>query len=102
MHQPEALLVCRVNSGAYFPVPELPKSGGGNAVNPTPGASGSSYVYGIKRPPPPILPPAGSSSDFMSLSVTEDYGPATAPYPPPAASVVMGGEQLVDNEEAIT
>jgi hypothetical protein len=92
-----------VNSGAYFPVPELPKAGSSNAVNPTPGtsSSSSSYVYGMRRPPPgPILPPA-SSSGYVSLSMEEDYGPATAPYPP-TAPLVAGGEYLPDDEAAIT
>jgi hypothetical protein len=95
--------VCRVNSGAYFPVPELPKAGSSSAVNPTPGtsSSSSSYVYGMRRPPPgPILPPA-SSSGYVSLSMEEDYGPATAPYPP-TAPLVAGGEYLPDDEAAIT
>lgn len=94
-----------VNSGAYFPAPEVPKLSGPGAVNPTPGSSG--YVYGIRKPPPPILPPTASSSSssgYISLSVAEDYGPATAPYPPVAAGVVAAGsaDYLVDNEEAIT
>jgi hypothetical protein len=93
-----------VNSGSYFPTPELPKSGGISSINPTPGSSG--YVYGMRKPPPPILPPAvgSSSSSYISLSVAEDYGPATAPYPPTAASAMAAGgsEYLVDNEEAIT
>ena len=100
---PNLLVVYRVNSGAYFPVPELPKGGGRSAVNPTPGTSGSSYVYGMRKPPPPILPPVASGSGYVSLSVAEDYGTGTAPYPPVApVATMVGGEQLVDNEEAIT
>lgn len=98
-----------VNSGAYFPVPELPKAGSSSGINPTLAASSSSsYVYGMRRPPPAILPPSatvgGSSASYVSLSVADDYGPATAPYPPTAASAaaVYGGELLVDNDEAIT
>jgi len=82
-----------INSGSYFPEDSKVAVPGGSGLNKP------STFFGMKKPPPPVLPVV---QDFVSLQTyeEEDLGPAVAPYPPTQYNTLPDAG-LVDNQAAI-